>query len=233
MIPKVGLLINGHVKRQSAETRLPLSLPIARSLSTLTLWSFVEPWSSLKANWRHSFERLPTSAIRVTGSKAYTERFCTLSFPHFSALSLWRAVRYRLQLFWQTVVVGSSSGKSNRQSICFSVRAHFLFCKHKSTEHAPLTQKELLLSNIERKLFTISISTVFIKAFYNINHKIQFDNLEHYGVPRHVLHFFKSHLENPKHYVNAKEHSSTIKLLRNGALYHKKVYLGLSCLLFI
>lgn len=70
----------------------------------------------------------------------------------------------------------------------------FGFRKNSSTELALLTQKEIILRNIESKQITLGVLIDFSKAFDSISHTILLQKLARYGVRGIPLSLFSSYL---------------------------------------
>lgn len=92
----------------------------------------------------------------------------------------------------------------------------FGFRKGKSTECALLTQKELILKNIEQRQMTLGLFIDFSKAFDSLNHATLLDKLSCYGVRGTSLALIQSYLQHRKQCVSINRYTSSLQLLKSG-----------------
>lgn len=76
------------------------------------------------------------------------------------------------------------------------------FRKHRSTETALLTQKEIIIDAFSRQQMALGIYVDFSKAFDLIDHSILLDKLENYGVRGTAHALLKSYLSNRTQFVD-------------------------------
>ena len=92
----------------------------------------------------------------------------------------------------------------------------FGFQKGKSTEDAALDLYRNIIKAIEKHEKTCAIFLDFAKAFDTVNHDILRGEMEHYGIRRESLEWFKSYLENRKQCFNINRNSSKFSDLTCG-----------------
>ena len=93
--------------------------------------------------------------------------------------------------------------------------AQFGFRKGRSTELALLRLKEIILENIENRLFTLGLFIDFTKAFDSIDHSTLLHKLEIYGVRGTPLALIKSYLtERSQCVCLGNHHSSSLPVSR-------------------
>lgn len=86
--------------------------------------------------------------------------------------------------------------------------AQFGFRKGRSTESALLSIKEIVVQNIDRKLFTLGLFIDYSKAFDSLDHNILTFKLSHYGVRGKPLELLHSYLNNRMQCVHLGKHQS-------------------------
>lgn len=101
--------------------------------------------------------------------------------------------------------------------------SQFGFQKGYSTEHALLTQKEIILDDFKREECALGIFVDYLKAFDLINHVTLIEKLSHYGFRGVFLELIRSYL----HYRQQKvivNYSSDLRALTSGV--HQGSILG-------
>ena len=92
----------------------------------------------------------------------------------------------------------------------------FGFQKGKSTEDEALDLYTNIIKAIEKHEKTCAIFLDFAKTFDTVNHDILLGKMEHYGIRRKSLEWFKSYLENRKQCFNINGNSSKFNDLTCG-----------------
>ena len=92
----------------------------------------------------------------------------------------------------------------------------FGFRKQNSTVHALIQITEQIRSSIENGKYGCGIFIDLGKAFDTVNHAILLRKMEHYGIRRMALQWFKSYLTDRKQYVYLNGHASALKEISCG-----------------
>ena len=92
----------------------------------------------------------------------------------------------------------------------------FGFRKHCSTIHALLDMIERIRDNMDNGMYGCGVFIDLKKAFDTVNHDILLKKLEHYGIRRNMLDWFRSYLTDRKQFVFFNGESSEIRSVTCG-----------------
>ena len=86
----------------------------------------------------------------------------------------------------------------------------FGFHSGHSTDHALVSLTDNSKSSLDKNRFVCGIFIDLQTAFDTVNHDILLSKLEHYGIGGNSLTWFKSYLNDGKHFVSVNGHSSSV-----------------------
>lgn len=142
------------------------------------------------------------SVLHKGGDKNLVTNYRPISVLPIFSKGLEKIILYRLDNFFTKTSVLTDS--------------QFGFRKGKSTESALISQKEIILHNIECKLLTLGIFIDLSKAFDCLNHSTLLDKLSCYGIRGTPLILIHSYLEHRKQCVSVSDHVSSLQILKFG-----------------